>query len=333
MSRPTTPHPSAHPSAHPVRRRTALAVLAATGAALALSACGGGAVGASSPGSVGPTDVSSRVSVQPDATAVALLPAAVKARGTLVVGAGFGAGSAPLGYYAADDKTVVGIEPDIAALLAAKLGLEPEIQVTSWENLFIGLDSGKYDVGISNITDTEKRKQKYDFATYRRDNVTFEAKAGTTWRVRSGKDIAGKTIAVGSGTNQEKILLDWNTANVKAGLPAATVKYYQNASDTYLALASGRIDGYFAPNPSVAYHVASVHQTEAIGTFSGAGAGLQGLIAATTKKGNGLVAASAAALNSAIADGSYAKTLAKWNLSDEAVTTSQVNPPGLPITD
>jgi len=29
--------------------------------------------------------------------------------------------------------------------------------------------------------------------------------------------------------------------------------------------------------------------------------------------------------------GYYAKILARWNLADEAVTTSEINPPGLPI--
>ena len=75
------------------------------------------------------------------------------------------------------------------------------------------------------------------------------------------------------------------------------------------------------------------HQSQIIGTFSGAGAGLQGLIAATTKKDSGVVKAVAVALNSAIADGSYAKVLQRWNLTNEAVTKSQVNPPGLPKTN
>jgi polar amino acid transport system substrate-binding protein len=187
-------------------------------------------------------------------------------------------------------------------------------------------------VGFSNITVTEKRKQKYDFATYRKDDIAFEAKKGGSWRVTGGKDIAGKTIAVGSGTNQEKILVDWNEANVKAGLPAATIKYFQKNTDTYLALGSGRIDGYLGPNPSIAYHVKTSGETETIGKFSGAGPTLQGLIAATTKKDDGLVKAYQAALNAVIADGSYAKVLDRWNVASEAVAKSEINPPGLPLT-
>jgi polar amino acid transport system substrate-binding protein len=301
-------------------------------ALLTLAGCGAQATAASDTG-VNTSAEQNRISTTRNDAAAALLPAAVRERGTLIVGGGFGSGSVPLGFYADDNKTPIGLEVDIAYLVAEALGLKPEIQVTSWENLFVGLDSGKYDVGFSNITVTEKRKQKYDFATYRKDDIAFEAKKGGSWRVTSGKDIAGKTIAVGSGTNQEKILVDWNAANVKAGLPAATIKYFQKNTDTYLALSSGRIDAYLGPNSSIAYHVKTSGETETIGKFSGAGPSLQGLIAATTKKDDGLVKAYQAALNAVIADGSYAKVLARWNVSNEAVTTSQINPPGLPLTD
>ncbi len=300
-------------------------------ALLTLAGCGAQATAASDTG-VNTSAEQNRVTTTRNDAAAALLPAKVRDRGTLVVGAGFGSGSVPLGFYADDNKTPIGLEIDIAYLVAQALGLQAEIQVTSWENLFVGLDSAKYDVGFSNITVTEKRKQKYDFATYRKDDIAFEAKKGGTWRVTSGKDIAGKTIAVSSGTNQEKILVDWNEANIKAGLPAATIKYFQKNTDTYLALSSGRIDGYFGPNPSIAYHVKTSGETETIGKFSGAGPTLQGLIAATTKKDNGLVKAYQAAIEGVIADGSYAKVLDRWNVSTEAVAKSEINPPGLPLT-
>jgi polar amino acid transport system substrate-binding protein len=46
------------------------------------------------------------------------------------------------------------------------------------------------------------------------------------------------------------------------------------------------------------------------------------LVAATTLKGNGLAPAIADALNSAIKDGSYAKVLERWGLSEEALPES-----------
>ena len=77
--------------------------------------------------------------------------------------------------------------------------------------------------------------------------------------------------------------------------------------------------------------MATTGDSEIVGTYSGAGATLQGLIALTTKKDNGLVKAYAAALDKLIASGDYTKILQRWNLTNEAVTKAEVNPPGLPI--
>ncbi|GAB3945777.1 ABC transporter substrate-binding protein [Kribbella albertanoniae] len=258
------------------------------------------------------------------------LPEAVKASGKLVIGNGSaGGGQPPLGFTADDNKTPIGVEIDIAHLVASVLGLQAEVQTTSWENLFLGLDSGKYQVGISNIGVSELRKEKYDFATYRLGLHAFEAKTGSGLKIAGPADISGKKVAVSSGTLQEAILLEWNKQNAAAGRPPADLKYYQQSADTFLALQSGRIDLYLGPNPNATYHVATQHKTEIVGTVS-SGYPIQGLVGITTKKDNGLVKPLADALNAAIADGSYAKVLAKWGLSDEAVPKSLVNPPGLP---
>jgi polar amino acid transport system substrate-binding protein len=42
----------------------------------------------------------------------------------------------------------------------------------------------------------------------------------------------------------------------------ATPKYYQSATDYYLAVESGRVDLYLGPNPTVTYHVATAGKTE-----------------------------------------------------------------------
>jgi polar amino acid transport system substrate-binding protein len=51
-----------------------------------------------------------------------------------------------------------------------------------------------------------------------------------------------------------------------------------------------------------------------------------------TKKDNGLVKPLNDALNAVIKHGAYAQVLRRWNLSNEAVPSSRVNPPGLPCT-
>ncbi|MFJ2437025.1 ABC transporter substrate-binding protein [Streptomyces anulatus] len=318
-----------------VRRGTtlALALLTATGL---LTACGASDPSTDLAAPKGPKDTG--VNIGPDqdrlrgkkvAAAADLVPEAIRERGTLRLGASAEA-VPPLGFYATDDRTRIGSEIDIATLVADTLGLKPEFEQVSWENLFVGLDSSKFDGVLSNVTVTEERKEKYDFATYRLDNIAFEAKKGSGWKVKEPADVAGKTISVSSGTNQEKILVEWSEKNVEAGREPVDIKYFQKDTDYYLALQSGRIDAHLGPSPVAAYHVASAGQSEIVGQLSGAGGGLQGKIAATTKKGSGLVEAYAAAIDHIVRDGSYGKVLERWGLSGEAVEKSEINPPGLP---
>ncbi|MEJ8647187.1 ABC transporter substrate-binding protein [Streptomyces sp. MS1.AVA.3] len=322
------------------RRRTLTAALVIAAGSVALTACGGAAasggnsVNAAAGGrgpkiNIGPDQ--HRIHGTKDPESAALVPARVRETGALRIGVSAD-GSPPLTFHATDDKTLIGVEEDIATLVADTLGLEPRFEPLSWENLFVGLDSGKLDAVFSNVTVTEERKDKYDFATYRLDQLAMEAKKGSGWKVRGPKDVAGRTIAVDSGTNQEKILVDWSKENEKAGRKPVDIKYFHKPSDTYLALQSGRLDGFFGPNPSAAYHVNTAGQTEITGTFSGGGDRVRGEIAATTKKGSGLVKAYAAALRKVIDNGRYGKVLARWGLTGEQLKTSRINPPGLPRT-
>ncbi|MFC0070095.1 transporter substrate-binding domain-containing protein [Umezawaea endophytica] len=259
-----------------------------------------------------------RVTAEKDNAIAALVPEEVRKTGKITIGGSAGT-APPLRFYATDDKTPIGVETDIAVLIAQVLGLEPQLEVSSWENLFVGLDSGAYQLGLSNITVTEARKDKYDFATYRLDTLAFEAKKGGTWKVNAPADVAGKIIAVGSGTNQEKILVDWSKQNEAKGLKPTDIKYFQNSSDYYLALESGRIEAYLGPNPTAAYHVATSGKTEIIGSFSGGG-DIVGKIAATTKKDSGLVKPVAEALNLLIKNGKYAEVLGPVSKSAEVTS-------------
>ncbi|MEU4175112.1 ABC transporter substrate-binding protein [Streptomyces sp. NPDC026589] len=314
----------------------ALAALTATGT---LTACGDPDVSTGVAASKDRKDTGVNTSPDQDRlrgrkvdAVAALVPEAIRERGTLRIGASADA-VPPLGFYATDDRTRIGSEIDIATLVADTLGLKPQFEQVSWENLFVGLDSSKFDGVLSNVTVTEERKEKYDFATYRLDNIAFEAKKGSGWKVKGPADVAGRTISVSSGTNQEKILVEWSEENVKAGREPVEIKYFQKENDYYLPLQSGRIDAHLGPSPSAAYHVATSGQSEIAGQISGAGGGLQGKIAVTTKKGSGLVEAYAAAIDHIVEDGSYGKVLKRWGLGGEAVEKSEINPPGLPKTE
>jgi polar amino acid transport system substrate-binding protein len=227
---------------------------------------------------------------------------------------------------------VIGNEADIAQLVADALDLDLELVTTDWSNWPLATRSGSVDVTIANVTVTEERKQLFDFSSYRVDELGFLARAGSDLTVDEPADVAGLTIAVGSGTNQEKILLAWDEQNRAAGLDPVDVQYFENDGDTTLALQSGRLDLSFGPNATAAYKAATAPEDFAVvGTVNG-GWPLTAQIAVATAKGNGLAPAVTAALNAAIADGSYAEVLERWGLTSESIERSETNPPGLPAS-
>lgn len=271
-----------------------------------------------------------RITTTESAEAIALLPDAYKDVDTLTVSVS--AYVAPLAFLADDDTTPIGNETDIAHLIGDALGKEIQIEVKAWADWPLALQSGDVDATISNVTVTEERKDLYDFSSYRVDQLGWLVKADNTelTSITEAKDVAGLTVAVGSGTNQEKILIAWDEENKAAGLDPVAIEYFENDGDTILALQSGRIDTAFGPNATAAYKAGvAPEEFKVVGTVNG-GWPATAQIAAATLKGNDLAPAFTAALNHAIADGSYTKVLERWGLTGEAITKSETNPPGLP---
>ncbi len=178
--------------------------------------------------------------------------------------------SPPLTVFADDNKTLLGSEADIARLVAESLGLEVNVVPTSWEDWPLGVTSGKYDAAISNITVTKERKEKFDFATYRKDSLGFYVKSTSPLnKIDKAEDIAGLKIIVGSGTNQEAILLAWNAENVKKGLKPFTPVYTKDDAAQTLALQTGRADAFFGPNVIGAWKAALTGKTKLVGSVDG----------------------------------------------------------------
>jgi polar amino acid transport system substrate-binding protein len=275
-----------------------------------------------------------RIRTTESAEAVALLPDAWKDKDELVVAISAGA-APPLGFLADDDETPIGNETDIAQLVADALGKDLRLEVKAWADWPLALGSGDVDAVISNVTVTEERKETIDFSTYRNDELGWLVGADSDiTSITKREDIAGKVVAVGSGTNQEKIVLEWDRLNQEDGLePVQGPEYYEQFSDVLLALQSGRIETYVGPNASLAYQAAiSPLDFAVVGTLNG-GWPDTAQIAVATKKGNEAAPAVTAAINHAIEDGTYLEVLQRWGLESEAVEESQTNPPGLPKTE
>jgi len=297
-------------------------MMLAIGAALALASC------APPADKSGPEQLD-RIRAVRDAQAIALLPEGHKFAQPGVLRVATGVGQLPLADYRSDGTTIVGVESDLAQLVADSLGLKLDLVPVAWPDWPLGLESGKYDAAISNITVTEQRKLKFDFSTYRDDQLGIYTRAESPIKHIAGPaDIAGLKVAVGASTNQSQILDRWNDQNRATGLQPATPLYYDDTGLSRLAVLSARADISFGPNAIAAYE-ARDGKTRQVGAVSG-GWPLTAEIAVATRKGSGLAEAITHALNTQIANGNYGKVLARWNLTSEAISKSRTNPPGLP---
>ncbi|ACS84336.1 ABC transporter substrate-binding protein [Musicola paradisiaca] len=233
--------------------------------------------------------------------------------------------SPPLSVLADDNKTRIGSDPDIARLIADSLGLTLKLVPTAWEDWPLGIATGRYDIAIINIAVTKARKERFDFATYRIDTLGFYVKNSSHIKaIRGPEDIAGLKVIVGSGTNQENILLEWDRQNRARGLPPVAPIYVTDDAAATLSLLSGRVDAFFGPHSIGAYKAALTGQTRMVGRGP-----TTAWVAVTTQKGNGLIEPISTALNGVIQSGQYAQVLDRWGENDEKVTRSVVNPPGL----
>lgn len=299
----------------------ALAGCADPGASAASNASGGAQTTAARNGVVYNTSPDQqRIRGEKDAALAAKVPGLIGKDGKLTVATT--AGSIPLSFHATDDKTPIGSELDIAQLVADKLGLELDVQVTSWENWPLKTQSGDFEAVFSNVGVNKDRVKLFDFASYRAAYMGFEAKKSATYDIKGADDISGLKISVGSGTNQEKILLAWNKELEGKGKAPATLQYYSSDADTILALSSGRTDLNIAPYPSTVYRENTRDDLKVVGKVN-AGWPSETLVAATTLRGNGLAPVISEALNAVIKDGSYGKVLERWGLSEEALPESK----------
>ena len=215
-------------------------------------------------------DQAGRVHAEKVDAAVAAISPSFKFVKDGVFTVGVSVGDPPLNTYASDAKTVVGTDADLASLVAEALGRKVEFVPVAWADWPLGLVSGRFDAVISNVTVTEERKQRFDFSSYRQDVLgAYVPLSSPIQSIKEPKDIAGLKVIVGAGTNQEKIVVEWDRQNVAAGLKPAEFLYFDDNGASQLALISGRADVEINPNSRLAYAAAVSGKTRPVGVING----------------------------------------------------------------
>jgi polar amino acid transport system substrate-binding protein len=155
-----------------------------------------------------------------------------------IVRIGIGYMTPPMNFL--DDKgEPAGFDVDLARALATKMGVEPRFTKVNNKTRIMSLVSGEVDMVLSNINHTVGRDRQIDFSeTYLRDGKRILAKKG---RFSTLKDFIGKRVAVTQGSNAQQAVAD---SLRKLGDQDPQVVSFQNDSECFLALKTGKVDGY-----------------------------------------------------------------------------------------
>ena len=293
--------------------RMKLGVVAASVAALALSACGSSSL-SGEPGA----ESAPSVSVSQNVDLAAKLPESIKSAGVIKIGVD--ASYAPNEFLAADGKTVQGMDVDVFNAVAEKFGIKTEWQPADFGSIITGVNSKKYDIGISSFTINDERKKQVNMVSY--------FSAGTQWATQPGNpkgvdpdNACGKNIAVQSNTVQE--MEDLPVRQKQCGDNKINILSFKDQSQATAAVVSGKADAMLADSPVVAYAVKqSGGKLEALGDIYEAAP--YGYV--VPKDQTEFADAIVEALKQIDQEGAYKAALEKWGVEQGAISDFAVNP-------
>src|SRR5262249_8966051 len=158
-------------------------------------------------------------------------------------------------FLETDGKTVTGFDVELFDAVATKLGLETEWQPASFADIIPGVQSGKYEVGVSSFTITPERDQQVSMVSYFNAGSQSANKKGNPTGIQPDS-ACGKKVAVQTATIQQtKDLPKRQQACKRSGKPAITIDRFQDQGQATAAVVSGKDDAMLADSPVVVYAV------------------------------------------------------------------------------
>lgn len=279
-------------------KKSLFILAAAATVTLALSACSGGAT--SEPSG--------------DGAASANEPEGLVNAGTLT--ACIDPEYAPLEYYA--DSTggdIIGFDADGIRALADHWGIDYKFEVTSFDGLMPGLQSGKCDVIFGGLYMSEDRLKIADAAPIMNAGPAVLATPETAKTISTPEDLCGLRVVSQAASANAASVVALSEKCVADGKDPIETAEYPKVSETVLAVLNGKADALVETNVAAAYMVTQNEGklAEAPGVFAP-----DTTFGAFTKLDNPFTAALATAIEELRADGTLAKIAADYNL-DESI--------------
>ena len=158
-------------------------------------------------------------------------------------------------YEYMEDGKIVGIDAEIGAAIAEKLGKELVIENVDFDSLIPGVQTGKYDFVMAGMTVTEDRKEQVDFSqTYATGVQVIIVKEDSP--ITTADDLfaegANNKIGVQLATTGD-LYCTWDIEDEGLG----SVERYNKGADAVMALNSGKVDCVVIDNEPAKVFVAN----------------------------------------------------------------------------
>ena len=223
------------------------ALLMGTAMVLSLAACGGSASSAASSeaasSEAASSEETSEVASEETTDEAAALTTVNAGKLTMSTNAAF-----PPYEMTTDSGDFEGIDIDVAAAIAEKLGLELQVDDMDFDAALLAAQSGKSDIVMAGVTVTDERQKVMDFSdTYAEGIQSIIVPEDSD--IASADDLAGKIIGTQRGTTGYIYCTDdFGDENVMA---------YDNGLTAVQALNNGQVDAVVIDNAPAKEFVAA----------------------------------------------------------------------------
>lgn len=166
----------------------------------------------------------------------------IKASGKLVVGTS--ADYPPYEFHLLNDPEgdLVGIDIDIAKVIASELGVQLEVKNLIFSRIFQALDAGQIDMAIAGLSPTDARKKVASFS-----DVYYQAiqcviiRKDNAERIKTIEDLRGKKVGVQKDSIQEDM--------ARGQINGAEFDVRETIEELIIILDKGLVDGIILEKP------------------------------------------------------------------------------------
>ncbi|ALX50577.1 glutamine ABC transporter substrate-bindnig protein [Lentibacillus amyloliquefaciens] len=146
-----------------------------------------------------------------------------------------------------EDGEYVGFDIDLINAIADEAGFDIELEVTNFDGIIPGLQTGSFDIAIAGISITEERAEKIDYSDPYYESGLAIGVPEENEDIQGIEDLEGKTIATRLGST--------SASYIEENIDNADPSQFEQLDQAYLAVENGSADAVLYDAPNVNYYI------------------------------------------------------------------------------